>query len=88
MDNPKNVIIKQKVELAIKTHKLLKFDYVAKNLEVTKDRLIEPIIFLPQKGDPNRFAGNDFIKQEQRQFSFEGVQNLELVDYDKAYGKT
>ena len=86
--NPHDVLIKQKVELAIKTHKLLKFDYVAKNLELTKDRLIEPIILLPEKGEPNRFAGNDFVKQEQRQFSFEGVQNLELVDYEDAYEKT
>ena len=86
--NPHDVLVKQKVELAIKDHKLLKFDYVAADLALTKDRMVEPVILLTDKsGEFNRFAGNDFFKQEQRQFVFKGVENLKLVNYAEVYQK-
>ena len=85
--NTHDILIKQKVELAIKEHKLVRFDYVKADLELTKDRLVEPVILLPQEGEPNRFAGNDFVKQEQRQFSFSGVQNLKVLEYTEAQNK-
>ncbi len=86
--NPHDVLVKQKVEMAITQHKLLKFDYVAADLALTKNRIVEPIILLKDKsGEYNRFAGNDFFRQEQRQFSFKGVENLKLLAYDEVYSE-
>ena len=84
--NPHDVLVKQKVEMAIVQHKLLKFDYVALDLALTKDRIVEPVILLKDKsGEYNRFAGNDFFKGEQRQFSLKGVENLRLIPYNEIY---
>ena len=84
--NPHDIYIKQQVELAITIHKLIQFDYVKQDLEVTKDRLVEPMQIIKKKdGTITGFSGFDLTKKAPRGFHFNGVQNIKLINYDKAY---
>lgn len=79
--NPKEILIKQKVELAIKQLKQVKFDYVKVDLEITRDRVVNPYqLHENKKGDLIGFYGIDIAKAGWRLFRFEGIQNLQILD--------
>lgn len=81
-----NIIAKQKVELAINTHKLLKFDYVSKDLAVSRDRVAQPFEITHNKySEPDGVKTMDMIKNEPRIFQFEGMFELELIDFSEVY---
>jgi len=83
------IIDKQKAELLIVANKLLRFDYVAADLEVTRGRIAMPIkIIRDDKEEPVAIQAYDFTKKDFRQFRFEGIQKLELITIDQAFSKT
>lgn len=73
MKSPREIIIKQKIEFAIKQKKLLKFDYVDKELAITRSRTVTPTDFNDKK-----LYGKD-VEKGFRQFDIDGIQNLEIV---------
>lgn len=80
------IINRQKIEYAILNNQILKFDYVAKDLSVTKNRIFEPVD-IKQTVDPKTHEikktviGNDLEIDDIRQFSLEGIQNLQTMSY-------
>lgn len=77
---PHDIITKQKIELAIMNQRVLMFDYVAKNLEVSRDRIFEPIEIKTNKdGIKQIVMGNDMEAEDVRAFSFEGIQKLKVM---------
>ena len=81
----KNILNKQKIELALIQHKLLKFAYVGKDLKITH-RLVDPL-FMTEDEDynPNGMKAWDIQKRNIRFFSFEGIQDLDLLDFIETY---
>lgn len=76
MDNVNLIIIKQKIEFAIVQNRLLSFDYVAKDLSISRDRLVKPTGFTEDK-----FFGEDTTKGK-RQFDLKGIQELKILGGD------
>lgn len=80
-DNP--TIKKQKIEFAIVQQRLLKIDYVAKDLEITKDRVVIPqSIENNQEGEPEKVYATDTKDMGLRGFVFSGIQNVRILDKD------
>jgi len=77
MDNPRIIIIKQKIGFAIKQKRLLKFDYVDKELAITRSRTVEPTEVADKK-----LYGKD-IEKGYRQFDLKGIQKLEILENKK-----
>lgn len=79
------VMNKQKIELAIKTNKYILFDYVKKDLEITRNRLVDPDRLEGSKDDfPARVVGYDINKNAPRIFELEGIMDLQIVEQDYA----
>lgn len=70
----------KEIQEAIGSRQILKFDYVAKDLEITKDRLVLPIeMKIGSDGEYNAFLGYDLNKDGLRAFQLEGIQKLKTV---------
>ena len=80
------IYLKQKIEQAILEHKLIKMDYVSAKHEITYDRLVEPFnIRKNENGEPFSIYAHCLLKNGLREFQFEGIQKIELVDYLQGY---
>lgn len=77
MKTPTQIIIKQKIEFAIKQNRLLKFDYVAKDLKISRTRVIKSTGF----SDTKLYGGE--VGGGKRQFDLEGIQKLEILEDHK-----
>lgn len=73
MENPKMIIIKQKIGFAIKQKRLLKFDYVDKELAITRSRTVTPT----EATDKKLYAKD--VEKGFRQFDLDGIQKLEIL---------
>lgn len=73
--NPNITIMKSKIEKAILEGKWLRFDYVAKKLEVSDRRVVDPKEI---RGD--KLFAMDMRKDGLRQFDLEGIQVLEVIE--------
>lgn len=74
MKSPREIILKQKIEFAIKQKKLLKFDYVDKELAITRSRTVDPT----EATDKKLYAKD--VEKGFRQFDLDGIQNLEILE--------
>lgn len=80
------VFLKQTIERAIKDQRFLKIDYVSKKMEITTDRVIEPLQIIKDKeGNMETLQAQDPKKKGMRTFQFEGIQKLEVVSPVEAY---
>jgi len=77
MDNPRIIIIKQKIGFAIAQNKKLSFDYVSKGLAITRKRIITPTSFSETK----LYAKDD--EKGFRQFDLDGIQELKILENKK-----
>ena len=73
MKNPAEIIIKQKIGFAIKQKRLLKFDYVDKELAITRSRTV-----IPTEATDKKLYAKD-IEKGFRQFDLDGIQNLKIL---------
>lgn len=73
MENPRIIIIKQKIGFAITQEKKIRFDYVSKDLALTRKREVRPTSFSETK-----LYAKD-IEKGFRQFDLDGIQNLEII---------
>lgn len=72
--------MEQELMTAIKNKNVVKFDYVAKDLEITKDRLVLPIeLKLSEIGTYEAFLGWDLNREGVRLFQLAGVQNFKII---------
>lgn len=81
-----HVYIKQQVELAIKTGKLILMDYVSMKMKITPDRLVDPLEIKTRKDGQLAFFAHCHLRKDIREFMFDGVQSIKLVsktDYGK-----
>lgn len=69
-----DIIMKQKIEKAIMDGMWLRFDYVDSKMEITR-RVVEPGIVTD-----TLVTGRDVRKDAVRQFAFEGIQKLEVIE--------
>ena len=77
MDNPRIIIIKQKIGFAIAKNRRLSFDYVSKGLAITRKRIITPISFSETK-----LYAKD-VEKGFRQFDLDGIQELKVLENKK-----
>lgn len=83
-----NIFLKQTIERAIKEQRYLKIDYVSKKMEITTDRILEPIdIKKDKEGNMEVLVATDHKKRGMRTFNFEGIQKIAVVSPLEAYAQ-
>lgn len=80
-NNPQEIVIKQKAEMAIKNGYKIVFDYVKKDLTITKNRVCIPqsITYTPD-GELDRLYATDTKDGGLRGFMFDGIQEMRILD--------
>lgn len=77
--------LKQRLEYAIVNNKLIKMDYVGKDLKITRDRIVCPFQVKEKDGIPFSLFAHCYLRNDVREFQLEGIQTIELIDPTDAW---
>lgn len=70
----------QVIEKVIKEHQWLKIDYVDSKMQITSDRVIEPIELAKDNKGRDVVYAHCFLKNGFRAFQFEGIQKIKATE--------